>query len=243
MVNEDNIIIDISLAKQGDNLAKERLFLNNTALIKSIIRRFKGKGIEYDDLFQIASLGFIKAINNFDNSFGVKFSTYAVPMIVGEIKRYIRDNGAIKVSRSIKILASKINKFIDEYLLLNGESPSIEHIAEKFNIQPAEVVIALDSAKMPVSIYDRVDGDEEGIELCEKLSDNYDDDDNLLKIQLNEEIKELEERDKKIIYLRYYRAKTQSEIAKSLGISQVQVSRLENKIILKLRKKFESKCP
>ena len=243
MVNEDNIIIDISLAKQGDNLAKERLFLNNTALIKSIIRRFKGKGIEYDDLFQIASLGFIKAINNFDNSFGVKFSTYAVPMIVGEIKRYIRDNGAIKVSRSIKILASKINKFIDEYLLLNGESPSIEHIAEKFNIQPAEVVIALDSAKMPVSIYDRVDGDEEGIELCEKLSDNYDDDDNLLKIQLNEEIKELEERDKKIIYLRYYRAKTQSEIAKSLGLSQVQVSRLENKIILKLRKKFESKCP
>ncbi len=243
MVNEDNIIIDISLAKQGDNLAKERLFLNNTALIKSIIRRFKGKGIEYDDLFQIASLGFIKAINNFDNSFGVKFSTYAVPMIVGEIKRYIRDNGAIKVSRSIKILASKINKFIDEYLLLNGESPSVEHIAENFNIQPAEVVIALDSAKMPVSIYDRVDGDEEGIELCEKLSDNYDDDENLLKIQLNEEIKELEERDKKIIYLRYYRAKTQSEIAKSLGISQVQVSRLENKIILKLRKKFESKCP
>ena len=242
MVN-DNIINDILLAKNGDNYAKERLFINNTPLIKSIIRRFKGKGVEYDDLFQIASLGFIKAFNNFDSSFGVKFSTYAVPMIVGEIKRYIRDNGAIKVSRSIKILASKINKFIDDYTLLNGENPSIEHIANKFEVLPSEVVIALDSVKMPVSIYDRVDSDEDGIELCEKLSDNYDDEDSLLKIQLSEEIEELEDRDKKIIYLRYYRAKTQSEIAKSLGISQVQVSRLENKIILKLRKRFQSRCP
>lgn len=243
MVNEDNIISDVILAKQGNTYAKERLFINNTPLIKSIIRRFKGKGIEYDDLFQIASLGFVKAINNFDSSFGVKFSTYAVPMIVGEIKRYIRDNGAIKVSRSIKILASKINKYIDEYLLLNGDNPSVEHIANKFDVSPGEVVIALDSVKMPVSIYDRVDGDEDGIELCEKLSDGYDDEDNLLKIQLTEEIKELDERDKKIIYLRYYRARTQSEIAKSLGISQVQVSRLENKIILKLRKRFQSRCP
>ena len=240
---KDNIINDILLAKNGDNYAKERLFINNTPLIKSIIRRFKGKGVEYDDLFQIASLGFIKAFNNFDSSFGVKFSTYAVPMIVGEIKRYIRDNGAIKVSRSIKILASKINKFIDDYTLLNGENPSVEHIANKFDVLPSEVVIALDSAKMPVSIYERVDGDEEGIELCEKLTEGYDDEESLLKIQLSEEIEELEERDKKIIYLRYYRAKTQSEIAKSLGISQVQVSRLENKIILKLRKRFQSRCP
>ena len=238
MVNEDNIINDIFLAKKGDSYAKERLFINNTPLIKSIIRRFKGKGIEYDDLFQIASLGFIKAINNFDSSFGVKFSTYAVPMIVGEIKRYIRDNGAIKVSRSIKILASKINKFIDEYLLLNGENPSVEHIAKKFDVLPGDVVIALDSAKMPVSIYDRVDGDEEGIELCEKLSDNYDDEDCLLKIQLTEEIKELEERDKKIIYLRYFEGKTQTEISEEIGISQAQVSRLEKNALSEIKNRI-----
>ena len=238
MVNEEDVLSDLRLAKSGEQLAKERLFINNTPLIKSIIRRFYGKGIEYDDLFQIGSLGFIKAIKNFDESFGVKFSTYAVPMILGEVKRYIRDNGAIKVSRSIKMLASKINRYIDDYQLKTGETPSVEHLAKEFNIPPEEVVITIDSAKMPVSIYDKVDGDDEGLELGEKIADSTTDDDKLLKIQLYSEIEKLPERDRKIIYLRYFRAKTQTEISKEMGISQVQVSRLENKILSKLREKF-----
>ncbi len=238
MVNEQDILSDLRLAKSGEKFAKERLFIKNTPLIKSVIRRFYGKGIEYDDLFQIGSLGFIKAINNFDERFGVRFSTYAVPMIVGEVKRYIRDNGAIKVSRTIKTLASKINRFIDEELLKTGETPSIEVIADKFSISPEEVVIAMDSSKMPVSIYDRVDGDEDGLELADKLAEDISDEDKLLKIQLYAELEKLEEREQKIIYLRYFRAKTQSEVAKSLGVSQVQVSRLESKILKKLKENF-----
>ncbi|MBO7187946.1 MAG: sigma-70 family RNA polymerase sigma factor, partial [Clostridia bacterium] len=202
-------------------------------------RRFKNKGIEYDDLFQLGSLGFVKALNNFDESFGVRFSTYAVPMIVGEIKRYIRDNGAVKVSRTIKILASKINRFIEDYTSKYAVSPSIECIAQEFLITREEVVMAIDSTKMPISIYDSVDGDEEGLALYEKLSDTKSEDESILEIELHSQIDKLPEREKKIIYLRYFRAQTQSEVAKSMGISQVQVSRLENKIIEKMRKNFE----
>ncbi len=197
------------------------------------------KGIEYDDLFEIGSLGFLKAIKNFDSSFNVKFSTYAVPMIVGEIKRYIRDNGAIKVSRRIKIMASKINRFIDEYTLSSGEVPKVEYIAEKFGTTPEDVVLCLDSARMPVSIYDRVDGDDDGMELCEKIDGGESEEDKLLKIQLYDELEKLGEREKKIIYLRYFRAETQSEVAEGLGISQVQVSRIENKVLEKLKEKFD----
>ena len=213
--------------------------MSNTPLIKSVIRKFRNKGIEYDDLFEIGSLGFLKAIKNFDSSFNVKFSTYAVPMIVGEIKRYIRDNGAIKVSRRIKIMASKINRFIDEYTLSSGEVPKVEYIAEKFGTTPEDVVLCLDSARMPVSIYDRVDGDDDGMELCEKIDGGENEEDKLLKIQLYDELEKLGEREKKIIYLRYFRAETQSEVAEGLGISQVQVSRIENKVLEKLKEKFD----
>ncbi|MCQ2399337.1 MAG: SigB/SigF/SigG family RNA polymerase sigma factor [Clostridia bacterium] len=238
MLDESEVLVQLRLAKEGNEKAKEILYVNNSPLIKSIVRRFYGKGIESEDLFQIGSLGFIKAINNFSEEFGVKFSTYAVPMIVGEIKRYSRDNGAIKVSRSVKILANKMNRRIDEYSSEYGRPPQVEELAKEFEISPEEVVFALDSARLPVSIYDRVDGDEEGMELGEKIADPDDEDDKLLKIQLYSELEKLPERERKIIYLRYFRAKTQSEIAKSLGISQVQVSRIENKILSKLRENF-----
>jgi len=241
MLTENEVLSYVELAKKGDKTAKEILYKNNTPLVKSIIRRFKNKGIEYEDLFQIGSLGFLKAINNFDVSFGVKFSTYAVPMIVGEVKRYIRDNGAIKVSRNVKILASKINRFIDEYQTYNADSPSVETIANEFSVTTEEVVLALDSSKMPVSIYDRVDGDEEGLELQEKLTDTETEEETILKIELYSQLEKLPDREKRIIILRYFRAQTQSEIAKSMGISQVQVSRLENKIINKLRQNFSLK--
>lgn len=238
MSASDNQLEIIRRAKSGEESAKETLFNSNSPLIKSIIRRFIGKGIEYDDLYQIACIGFLKSLNNFDENFGVKFSTYTVPMIIGEIKRYMRDNGAIKVSRTLKILANKINRFVDSYQTEYGNSPSVEYIAEKFSVTPDEVVIAMDSSKMPLSIYDKFEDDEEGQSLLDKIA-IFDGEEKMLdKIQLNKAILDLNERDKKIVILRYFRDKTQTEIAEELGVSQVQVSRLENKIIDKIRREF-----
>lgn len=237
MLNQEQTLDYIRRAKNNDEYAKEQLFNHNSPLVKSIIRRFCGKGVEYDDLYQIACIGFLKAINNFDESFNVKFSTYTVPMIIGEIKRYIRDNGAIKVSRTIKVLANKINRFIDLYQLENNTSPSIECICDKFNVNEEEVVMALDSAKMPLSIYDKYEDEEEGQELIDKISiDN--EDKTLDKIHLSTIIEGLTDREQKLIVLRYFRDKTQSEVAESLGVSQVQISRLESKIIEKIRQKY-----
>jgi len=238
MLSQDKLLEYLRKAKEGDENAKEIIFINNTPLIKSIIKRFKGKGVEYDDLYQIASIGFLKAIKNFDISFGVKFSTYSVPMIIGEIKRFMRDDGAIKVSRTIKILANKLNRFIDEYQTNNTDSPSIELLAKKFGVTTEEVIFALDSSKMPLSIYNKFDDEEDGQELIDKIPSNDNEESLISKIHLSNIIDGLTERERKIIILRFYRDRTQSEIAKSLGVSQVQVSRLENKIIEKMRLKF-----
>lgn len=238
MLNQEQTLDYIRKAKKGDDYAKEQLIVNNVPLIKSIISRFKDKGVEYDDLYQIASLGLLKAINNFDESFNVKFSTYSVPMIIGEIKRYMRDNGAIKVSRTLKILANKINRFIQEYQTKNNLSPSIEFVAKEFNITPDEVVVAIDSAKMPLSLYDKAGDDDEAQELIEKIS--YGDTEEKLvdKIHLLEIIDGLNDREKKIVVLRFFRDRTQGEVAKCLGVSQVQVSRLESKIVDKIKMKY-----
>ncbi len=237
MLNQEHLLDYIRRAKNGDEKAKDIIFTQNSPLIKSIIRRFQNKGVEYDDLYQIACIGFLKAINNFDESFGVKFSTYTVPMIIGEIKRYIRDNGAIKVSRTLKILANKINRYVEDYQSKNSNSPAVEIIAEKFKITPEEVVIAMDSSKMPLSIFDKFE-DDDGQELIEKIPYSDNEENTLNKILLSNIIEGLNERERKVIVLRYFRDKTQSEIAESLGVSQVQVSRLESKIIDKIRLKF-----
>lgn len=238
MLENEQLLDYIRRAKLGDERAKSEIFKNNEALIKSIIRRFKDKGVEYDDLYQIGCIGLLKAINNFDESFNVKFSTYTVPMIIGEIKRYMRDNGAIKVSRTMKILANKLNRYIDEYQSINDSSPSVEFLAQKFGVEAEEIVIALDSAKMPLSIYDKFDDEDDGQELIGKIPCTDDEDKIVDRIHLSNLIKELNEREQKIIVLRYFRDRTQSEIAKTLGVSQVQVSRLENRIIDKIRSKF-----
>lgn len=239
MLEQDELLIYIRKAKEGDENAKEIIFKNNEPLLKSIIRRFKNKGIEYDDLYQLASIGLLKAINNFDESFGVKFSTYTLPMVIGEIKRYIRDNGAIKVSRSLKILANKIGKFIDEYQTKNNDSPTLEAIAEKFGVEKDEVIFALDSVKMPLSLYEKADEcDDNNSELIDRIPSGFNQDELIDKIQLNNLIEDLPEREKKLIILRYFRDRTQSEIAESLGVSQVQVSRLETRIIDKIRLNF-----
>ena len=239
MLNQEQLLDYVRKAKMGDEFAKEEIFNNNIPLLKCIIRRFKGKGVEYDDLYQIASIGFLKAIKNFDESYGVKFSTYIVPMVIGEIKRFMRDNGAIKVSRTIKVLANKINKYIDNFQTIHHDSPSIEDLAKEFNITAEEVVVALDSAKLPISIYEKFDNEDDDREMIEKMPYIDNEEKMINNIQLSEIIEKLDEREKKIVVLRFFRDKTQSEIAKSLGVSQVQVSRLESKIIDKIRAKFE----
>ena len=238
MLNQEQLLYYIRQAKKGDEKAKEIIFNENSPLIKSIIKRFKNKGVEYEDLYQIASIGFIKAIKNFDESFGVKFSTYSVPMIIGEIKRFMRDDGAIKVSRTIKILANKINRFIDEYQTINTCSPTIEVLADTFGVSQEEIVFAMDSSKMPLSIYNKYDDEDEGQELIDKIPYVDNEESMVNKIHLSKIIEGLNERERKIIILRYFRDQTQSEIAENLGVSQVQVSRLENKIIEKIRLKF-----
>lgn len=238
MLNQEQLLDYVRKAKRGDDNAKNNVFQNVLPLIKSIIRRFKNKGIEDDDLVQIASVGYIKALNNYDETFGVKFSTYCVPMIIGEIKRYIRDNGAIKVSRNLKILANKINRFIDEFEGEKGIPPSIEIISKKFEITQEEVVIALDSSRLPLSIYDRLEDDEEGQELIEKIPYVDNEENNVNNLHLRDIISQLNDREKSIIILRYFRDKTQSEVALELGVSQVQISRLESKILEKIRLKY-----
>ena len=238
MLNQEQTLDYIRKAKIGDENSKQVLLNNNSALLKSVIRRFCNKGIEYDDLYQIACIGFLKAIKNFDEGFGVKFSTYTVPMIIGEVKRYMRDNGAIKVSRTIKILANKINHFIDEYQTKNNLAPTIECIALNFNVSQEEVVVALDSVKMPVSIFDKIEDDKDGQELIDKIAYVDNEESTIDRIHLSNIIESLNDRERKLIVLRYFRDKTQSEIAKSLGVSQVQVSRLESKVMDKIRKKY-----
>ncbi len=228
----------IKKAQNGDENAKTELVTENLPLVKSILRRYLNSHIEYDDLFQIGSLGLVKAINNFDPSYNVRFSTYAVPMIMGEIKRYIRDDGAIKVSRAIKLQYIEINKFIEQYQLEHGVSPSIEQIAKDIDVDTREVVFIMDSGKFPLSLYEKID-DESQVELIDKIESDNTDDKMIDKIMLNEIIETLDERDKKIIMLRYFRDKTQTEIAEELGVSQVQISRLENKILENLRKKLQ----
>ena len=229
----------LKLAQAGNEQAKNKLIAGNFPLIKSVLKRYQFKGVEYDDLYQLGCVGFLKAIKNFDESFGVKFSTYAVPMIAGEIKRFLRDDGMIKVSRAIKSLSVKIKTYIDEYKKANNSSPTIEQLADIFNVDPQDIVIALDSTKETVSLYEKTDDKSENSphlideivvdDKSEQILDNF-----LLK----DEIEKLPERDKKILLLRYFRGKTQAEVAQMLNVSQVQVSRIEAKIIENLRKKL-----
>ncbi len=238
MLNQEQLLDYVRKAKKGDEKSKNYIFQSILPLIKSLIRRFKNKGIESEDLIQIASVGYVKALNNYDENFGVKFSTYCVPMIIGEIKRYIRDNGAIKVSRNLKILANKINRFIDEYEGEKGFAPSVELLSIKFEIPQEEVVIALDSSRLPLSIFDKLDDDEEGQELIEKIPYEDNEEKNVRNIHLKDIISQLPDRERNIIILRYFRDKTQSEVAIELGVSQVQISRLESKILEKIRLKY-----
>ena len=238
MLDNEKTVELVLRAQSGDQDAKEVLTQENSPLIKSLIKRFKDKGVEYDDLFQIGCIGFLKAINNFKTEFGVKFSTYVVPMVIGEIKRFMRDDGAIKVSRALKSLNIQINRFIESFSCKNQRKPTIEEIAKEFQVEEQDVVMAMDSARMPISLYAPLEDESGDLTVIDRV-ENVGASDNMLdNLALKEMIKNLQEREKKIILLRYYFDKTQSEIAKELGISQVQVSRLENKILENFRSKL-----
>ena len=229
----------IKLSKSGDSEATEKLVSGNFPLIKSIVKAYLGKGVEYDDLYQIGCVGFLKAIKNFNPDFDVKFSTYAVPMVAGEIKRFLRDDGSIKVSRSIKTLAIKIKAFIEKEKQETGETPSIEEIALKLETTKEDVVIALDSCQQILSLHAKVDEDDPNSQnIIDKIAFFDKNDDMLDKFILKNEIMNLPEKERKIILLRYYRGKTQGEVAAMLDVSQVQISRMESKIIEQLRKKL-----
>lgn len=236
MLSQEQTVEYIKQAQNGDDAAKTALLEHNMPLIKSIARRYINKQIEYDDLMQLGRLGFIKAINNFDLNYGVRFSTYAVPMIAGEIKRYIRDNGAIKVSRSIKSQNMQLNAYIEQYRCTNGKEPSLKEMADFLKVDTTEIVFIMDSSKYPVSLY--AESDDEGLCLVDRISAKGTQDDYIEKLVLRQIIDTFDERDKKIIYLRFYRDETQSEIAKELGVSQVQISRLETKILERIRKEL-----
>lgn len=241
MFNHEKTLALIKLAQAGDLEAKNQLVKENSPLVKSIIKRFKNKSIEYDDLFQLGSMGLLKAVNNFDASYNVRFSTYCVPMIIGEIKRFLRDDGAIKVSRAIKSLNRQISNYIEEYLAENMVSPTTKQIAEKFDIDEAEVVFVMDSSKMPISLYTPLNEENSSKTqfLIDKYDQNFNNEEIYDRLSLKNTLATLEPRDKQIVLLRFFKDKTQSEIAKVMGISQVQVSRLENKILEKLKEKLK----
>ena len=228
----------IELAQQCDTEAKERLIEENSGLIWSVVRKFRGRGCETDDLFQIGAIGLIKCIDKFDASFDVKFSTYAVPMIMGEIRRFLRDDGMIKVSRPLKETAVKA-KFLREQLTSEyGEEPTVSELAEKMGIDTETLVEALDSSREVESIFKTVyrsDGSPVYLidRLCQGNTDDIAD-----SITLRQILVELEPKERQLIFLRYFKDKTQSETAREIGISQVQVSRMEKKIINRLRESF-----
>ncbi len=235
MLSHEETIKLILRSQEGDEDALATLIQQNTPLIKSIVKRYLGKNIEYDDLFQIASIGLIKAIKNFSTEFDVRFSTYAVPMILGEIKRHMRDDGYLKVSRSTKSLSIKINRYIEQQTILGANEPTIEQISQQFGVTPTDVVFAMDAAKMPISLNDKgKDDDSDDNELMDRIATDQDKK-MLEKIILKDMLSQLEPREQKIIILRFYRDMTQGEIAKKMGVSQVQISRLENKILDKLK--------
>ena len=239
MLDDKTTVAYIRRAKDGDNEAKEALIEHNVSLVKCIVKRYLGKGVDYDDLFQIACIGFLKAISGFDESFGVKFSTYAVPMIAGEIKRFMRDDGSVKVSRAMKQTAKEMNVVVEEYALANGRQPSVKEIATRFGLEESETVFVMGSSKMPLSLYGGTefkDGKERT--LIDTLPALDDQEEWLDKLLLRGAIEALPERERKIIVLRYFRDMTQSEVAEKIGVSQVQVSRIESKIIKEFRQKL-----
>ena len=239
----ENNINSIKRAQEGDKFEMDRLIRENNGLIWSIVKRFMNRGYEVEDLYQIGCIGFIKSIKRFDTNFEVKLSTYSVPYILGEIKRFIRDDGPIKVSRSIKELNTKINELKRQYLL-NGKEITLEQICKELKIQKEDAIIAMESTNAVESMdaaanVENKDGKQ--MTIFDKLSTGKNEEELITnKMVINQLLNELKDRDKEIILLRFFKEKTQTEVANILGISQVQVSRIERKILNEMKAKLTS---
>lgn len=224
--------------KAGDKNARETFINGNLRLVLSVIQRFSGRGENPDDLFQVGCIGLIKAIDNFDTEVGVQFSTYAVPMIIGEVRRFLRDEGPIRVSRSLKDIAYKALRAKETFIAENSREPSVDEIAKAIDVPREDVVFALDAIADPVSLFEPVyhDGGE-AIYVMDQVKDTKNTDANWLEsIALNEAMKHLDIREKHILNLRFFQGKTQMEVAEEIGISQAQVSRLEKSALKEMRK-------
>ncbi len=226
------------IQKTGSKEAKDKLIKGNLRLVLSVIQKFTNRGEDIDDLFQIGVVGLIKAINNFDLTKEVRFSTYCVPMIAGELRRYLRDYGQIKVSRSMKDLAYKAMQAREKLTVANQREPKIEEIAKEINSKPSDVVLALESVADPVSLYEPVYSDSgDTLYVLDQIGDKNDVESWIDELSLRETIRSLGAREKNIIYLRFFQGKTQVEVAGEIGISQAQVSRLEKGALAKIKGK------
>ncbi len=239
----ENNINSIKRAQDGDKFEMDKLIRDNNGLIWSIVKRFMNRGYEVEDLYQIGCIGFIKSIKRFDTNFEVKLSTYSVPYILGEIKRFIRDDGPIKVSRSIKELNTKINELKRQYLL-NGKEITLEQICKELKIQKEDAIIAMESTNAVESMdaaANTENKDGKQMTIFDKLSTGKNEEELITnKMVINQLLNELKDRDKEIILLRFFKEKTQTEVANILGISQVQVSRIERKILNEMKAKLTS---
>lgn len=225
--------------KAGDHKAREQLINGNLRLVLSVIQRFTNRGENLDDLFQVGCIGLIKSIDNFDISQNVRFSTYAVPMIIGEIRRYLRDNNPIRVSRSMRDVAYRAMQIKEKLTAKKQREPTIEELAKEMDMPKEEIVLALESVVEPVSLYEPVYSDGgDTIYVMDQIGDKNMDDDWLDEITLREAIKRLTEREKKILSLRFFGGHTQMEVAAEIGISQAQVSRLEKGALSKIKKQI-----
>lgn len=231
----------IRRSQEGDKEAREVLIEENMGLIHHVVKRFLGRGVEAEDLFQIGAIGLVKAVDRFDLSFGVRFSTYAVPMIAGEIKRFLRDDSMIKISRSLKELAIRAAKLREQLLMERGEEPGVEELSELLGVEPEELVQAMDGSAEVESLQKIVyQGDGEGLSLMDKVEQGKDEEETLLRQLLLEQLlRSLEPKERRLIMLRFFHDRTQTQVAEELGMSQVQVSRLEKKILTALKKRIQ----
>lgn len=233
----------LSRVKNGDEEALELLVTHNVALVKSIVKKYTGRGTEYDDLYQIGCLGLVKAIKNYDPTFNVRFSTYAVPMIAGEIKRFLRDDGMIKVSRSLKELGIRAMAVKERLCREQNRDVGIDDIARELECEACDVAQALESMRPHVSIYEPIydDRDSGTTLIVDRMIYDGDEENEIIdRIFLKEMLGSLDGRDRQIIVMRYFQNKTQSQVASVLGVSQVQVSRLENRILTRLREAYKT---
>lgn len=228
----------IASSQAGDAAARDTLVVSNQRLVWSVVQRFLNRGYEADDLFQIGCIGLMKAIDKFDLSYDVRFSTYAVPMIIGEIQRFLRDDSTVKISRSLKETARQVRRTRDELAKKLGRQPHINEVAEALGMEPTDVVFAMDAMRQPASIHETVfENDGDPIYLMDQISDETQDK-WFDRVTLHDALTRLPERERLIVFLRFFRDKTQAEVAEVLGISQVQVSRLEKKILQTVREQL-----